>query len=245
MKTNAKPEQSPGDGDFSNRHAEDLSASRFVKVKGLETLIPLASMGIGGAIGFYTLGKPLAKLFPTGFGLTNAGADFLRIRIKEFRQLQEISTTLAEKAGSMPTDMKAWEALMAQATSAEAEAVRKAMHNAGKPFHLEKWAGAAILGTVGSITGSVFVGYDKWRKEESARLAASEIDRDIARLELFKPSDPELVAENKRLRGMIAEAEAKHTGPATPSGHGHAPSTAIQQSEAEHHGALETTHLHR
>jgi hypothetical protein len=52
--------------------------------------------------------------------------------------------------------------------------------------------------------GSIAVGYDQWRKAESARLAAGEINRDIANLELFKPSDMELVAENKRLHAMVA-----------------------------------------
>jgi hypothetical protein len=56
------------------------------------------------------------------------------------------------------------------------------------------------------------VGYDQWKKERGEQLAAEEINEDIAKLQLFKPNDAELVSENKRLRAMLAEKdEAGHS----------------------------------
>lgn len=40
-----------------------------------------------------------------------------------------------------------------------------------------KWAGAAVIGTPAMIVGSVAVGYDQWKKDETARLAANEVKK--------------------------------------------------------------------
>lgn len=173
--------------DFEKRHEKQLGVGQFAKIQSLYILAPLVTGAIGAGIGYVTLGKPLARMFP---GLVR--------RAKDIDPLAKV--------------------VIEQTTN-----IRKAVNpNAGDLINA-KWAGAIGLGTVTSLIGSVGVGYDKWRKEESARLAANEINKDVADLELFRPSDPELVAENKRLRAMLAEApqtrvhtaDARHEGKAT------------------------------
>jgi hypothetical protein len=88
----------------------------------------------------------------------------------------------------------------------EALAVKKALGIPTENLNrAAKMFGAAGLGWLGLTGGGIAVGYQEWRKQESQRLAAEEINRDISRIELFKPSDSELVEENKRLRQMLAK----------------------------------------
>lgn len=163
--------------DFDTRHEDDLSVKRFTLTQGKLVLIPLVTMGLGGLIGYHTLGKPLTKMFPRFF----EGVD---------------------------------------TTKKTAETIRDAVTGKeGKKWNLNaaKWIGAGAMGMVGSTLGSIFVGYDKWHKEESTRLAAEEIEHDISRMELFRPSDRELVAENKRLRSMLEEKESVRPHHASPT----------------------------
>lgn len=124
------------------------------------------------------------------------------------------------------------------------EAMNIVSHGHSKTY--AQWAGAAALGLVGSIIGGTFVGYNKWRKEESTRLAATEIDRDISRLEIFNKRDPELVKENKRLRDMLETQETsaapikKEAISPTKDEADDTPSASI--SSAEHEGTLGTSH---
>ncbi len=103
-----------------------------------------------------------------------------------------------------------------------------------------KYWGLGIGATVGSLLGSTVVNYSEWKKDESARLAAQEVNSDISKIELFKPSDVELVAENKRLRAMIAEKEALPLPANDHAGREH-----TQPDHAKHlapHGHMTTLH---
>ncbi len=230
---------------FDARHEKELSAKRFVGVRAAEIFIPLGATAAGGAIGYFALGKPLKSLFPKAFGGINHLDDFR----KGLRKLKgadldnafatirsqiapEVMTRLQkERPGFKVENLDTAITALKEVGNKDIIAIKESLniaHNAGAG--MERWVGAAALGMVGSIIGSVFVGYQKWRKEESARLAASEIDRDISQLEVFSKRDPELVAENKRLRAMLAETAPVETHAK------HAPKHHV--SMAEHEGTV-------
>jgi hypothetical protein len=56
---------------------------------------------------------------------------------------------------------------------------------------------------IGLLSGSIPLGYQGWRKNESARLAAQEINEDISNMKIMQPTDAELIKENDALREML------------------------------------------
>lgn len=175
---------------FENRHEKELGFKRFAYIQSLYLFVPLITGAIGAAIGFATLGKPLTRMFPKAFGFSGDAESI----IKNYK--------------NMTWEKAARAAELSQAGKTKAEIMDALGMKVEEVPTMAKIAGGYLLGTPAAIAGGIAVGYDKWRKDESSRLAADEINRDIANLELFKPSNPEMVAENKRLRAMLAEAPA-------------------------------------
>lgn len=89
----------------------------------------------------------------------------------------------------------------------------------------------------GSILGGLFLGYEHWQKVKREQLQVDEITKDISDIEVFKKTDPELAAENKRLWAELNKREAQ---PAVSSHvEKHAPDHANKEhgdkKHAEHH----------
>lgn len=78
----------------------------------------------------------------------------------------------------------------------------------GKSYNTKQATGGFVGMMVGSLVAGLIIGYEHWRKIESQRIAVDEINKDIASTAAIQPTDKELVAENTRLRGMLAEADA-------------------------------------
>lgn len=79
----------------------------------------------------------------------------------------------------------------------------------GKGINKQQGNGGFIGVMLGSLISGLIIGYEHWRKVESQKLAVDEINQDIANTIAIQPTDKELVGENKRLRGMLEELEAK------------------------------------
>lgn len=255
---NKNPAQT-GQDDFNSRHKDDLSVGRFAKVSATETLIPLVAAGAAGVAGYYALGKPIKALMPNVIkGIEGVeflgGAALDGLKEGEFlKKIGEVSvklgSTFKEKldevnraAGkgdtfSVVRGLQALREVHKDLSPEQINEVRVIFNLPPQDFEkTAKKIGAGAAGFVGLMGGGMAVGYDHWRKEESERLAAEEINRDVAKLELFKPSDPELVAENKRLRTMLAEEEAKRPAANDPE---------MKISHAQHEGAMQDHGLQR
>ena len=76
----------------------------------------------------------------------------------------------------------------------------------GKKVNL---AGGGTGLIIGSIIGQLIQGYERWFKNESERLAVSEINEDIANMKIRDRTDEGLVRENDRLREMLEVEEQK------------------------------------
>ena len=192
------------DAAFENKHEKELGFKRFAYIQSLYLFVPAIAGIVGGLIGFKTLGRPLTRLFPKAFGFAG-NAESVAKNFKNVLNPERLAKAMELAAQGKPE--KEIMAVMGMKPNEVSESA--------------KLAGAYALGAPAAITGAIAVGYDKWRKDESSRLAADEINRDIANLELFKPSNPEIIAENKRLRAMLADAPivsasgAKHEGKIT------------------------------
>lgn len=68
-----------------------------------------------------------------------------------------------------------------------------------------KWIGLFTGSFLGEAVAINILGYEHWKKTESARLSVEEINQDIAEAKL--KMDPELKRENTELRKMIAEQD--------------------------------------
>jgi hypothetical protein len=235
--------------DFDTRHAEDLGVKRFAVKTGLQTIIPLGAMAAGGALGYFALGGPLLRMFPRQFAKIGHVSDFARSALKidisklgpAKEQIERICKEALEKIRATEPDFQVTSGQNLKRLIDEMEQNPEQIRELKKTLNLTtdseqmaaKFIGAGLLGIPASMFGSLAVAYDEWRNEESARLAAREIDRDISKLEIFRPSNPELVAENKRLRAMLAETEKK-TEMAAPANDDQ-PRTTV--TEADHQGA--------
>lgn len=230
------PQTPATDDSFENRHANELGIKRFATVTGLNTIIPLAAAAGAGALGYFALGRPVR--FIAGKWITRGGniAEFLRAvgrNLTHPEKLAEIGGKLTEAVGPVIDRIaienpgfqllsrEGIQKVLGSCSETEMDLVRQAF-NMTKPDtgKYSQYAAAGIAGTVGLLVGGTAVNYNEWRKEESARLAAAEVNKNISELELFKPSDQELVSENKRLRAMLAAKDgnlpdAKITEPAT------------------------------
>lgn len=225
--------------DFEKRHEKELSAGRFVKNQATEIFIPLATAAIGGALGYFVLAKPVKAIAPKFFGGVDHLNDFRKGLLgvnktslnEAFRTIEskigpDVMDRLVKKHPNFKIDsIENAVTAVKEIKNDEIIALKKSLgieHTEG--VGNAKWWSTGIFAFVGSMIGSIFVGFDRWKKEESTRLAAAEIDRDISRLEVFSKRDPELVAENKRLREML-----EHTPTA------HAPEHAKEEHKPEHH----------
>jgi len=99
-------------------------------------------------------------------------------------------------------------ALGKQVSAEEAAEITKKVGN------LPEWTGA-FLGMMGS---GMFLGYEHWFKEEAAKMAVDEINRDISQARIR--TNPDLLAENRALRAILLDqdkqlAAAKGTVPTT------------------------------
>lgn len=224
------------DNNFESRHANELGVKRFATVAGLNTIIPLAAAAGAGALGYFALGRPVrfiaGKWIARGGNVAEFGRAVGNINLLNATELADIAGKVVSAAESCVSRIKAKEAdftvgsarsvikVLSNCTETEMNAIREAF-SMKKPDigKYSQYVAAGVAGTAGFIVGGTAVNYNEWRKEESARLAAAEVNKNISELELFKPSDTELVAENKRLRAMLAEKDgntpdAKITEPA-------------------------------
>lgn len=217
-KENKKPAQ---DNDFDKRHEKELGVGRFVTVSGLNILIPLGSAAAAGVLGYLTLGKPIKAMFPRAMKWgSDAPALVKAIRGFKTDNWKELWSKIEEAGAASFENIRKTDPgfevntidsaikVINSANEQEVEAIRKVL---GMPepdaLKTAKWVGAGVGGFLGSMFGGMAVNYNEWRKDESARLAAEEVNKNISQMEIFKPSDPELVAENKRLRAMLAEKD--------------------------------------
>jgi hypothetical protein len=69
--------------------------------------------------------------------------------------------------------------------------------------------GGFVGAVFGGVLGALKLSYENWRRDESTRLAAQEVNHAILQLEMFKPTDAELVAENQRLRDALAKEDGR------------------------------------
>lgn len=214
-------QNAPAENDFDKRHAKELGAARFAKIQAAYTVVPMASAAAGAAFGHFVAAKPLAKMFPEAnkiSGATEAFTGSVWSAIDDLRNgkpVHEAFANLNLKDDQLNEIGKIWkdESLSKKMKGVRiAEAMKLELPEVSKSFRTGSSAG---FGAAGLIVGSIAVGYDRWRKEESARIAAQEVNGDISKLELFRPSDAELVAENKRLRQMVAELPTPVVDPAT------------------------------
>lgn len=200
----------PQDDVFEKRHAQDLGVKKFAKIQATYTFVPLLAAALGGVLGYFALARPVAKLFPEWSktaGVVEVAGKELKGAISALWAGEDIAKAF-EKFTPDPIKLKEIEAIWKDAKLSHdvkkakiIETLELKLPEVPETFH---YASAAGAGTVGLMGGSIAIGYDQWRKNESARLAAEEINHDIANLDLFKPSDAELVAENKRLHTMVA-----------------------------------------
>lgn len=70
--------------------------------------------------------------------------------------------------------------------------------------------GTAVGAILGSMIGNIIQGYNRWKKHEAERLAIAEINEDVANMKIRHRTDPQLLAENDRLREML-EVESQKT----------------------------------
>lgn len=249
-------------GSFEERHKKELGVGSFAKEGAFHALIPLASAAAAGVAGYYVLGRPIKTLLPRAVKVvdtlkTMGGAlhdiwntGDLPEKIKDVEKLlgeeckpsiDKITEIIAEKKAKSPPHeiIKIFDEMLDGIPLDKVNEVRAVFGLPPQDFlGSARWIGAGVGGFTGLLGGGIVVGYDHWRKQESERLAAQEINEDVAKLELFKPSDPELVAENKRLRQMLAEAE-KSPQPAASLPTEAANDPEFTVSDTRHDGALE------
>lgn len=198
---------------FEGRNKEKLGVGAYVKEVSL-SFVSLGASAAGGALGWFGLEKPIRRLGEKQF----SRADHARAITKKIwgSELDEVVGEL-RKAGGVVGGM--FQGEKAPKTTGEVvskilnitsldnlKEVAKALDVEVKPVRKPaQLIGAGIGLVTATLAASFALGYRAWRKDESARLAALDLEKNINRLELFKPSDPELVAENKRLRAMANE----------------------------------------
>ena len=208
------------DNNFDKRHEKELGIGRFITVSGMNLLIPLGSAAAAGVLGYLTLGKPIKAAFPRllKWGsdipeLAKAALNFDITRINEVgpkvfatatKTIDEIRKT--DPHFKVTSGVNLARVIRESSKFPEETAEIRNLLGMAEPDLLKnaKYVGAGVGAFLGSMFGGMAVNYNEWRKDESARLAAEEVNKNISQMEIFKPSDPEIVAENKRLRAMLA-----------------------------------------
>jgi hypothetical protein len=87
--------------------------------------------------------------------------------------------------------------------------------------------GGGVGMLAGSLIAGITLGYEHWQKVKREQLQVDELTRNLSDLEAFKKSDPELLAENKRLWTELHARDAS-------AGKGH--EQIIAQHQARQHG---------
>lgn len=207
------------DTSFRDRHKKELGVGAYAKESVVEGLLPWIIAGAAAVAGYFTLGRPIKAIAPKMFGGADLVADVAGLAKRE--GVSSVAGKIQAGFSEMHTAFMQNNPDVEFASLAGLEKFAKNFTNpqhvarlratlglpASEGLKTAKAAGAAAGALTGAIAGGTVVGYHKWKKEESTRLAAAEINEDVSKLELFRPSDPELVAENKRLRAMLAKED--------------------------------------
>lgn len=204
--------------EFQARHQDDLSATAFGKEMAIGFLPTVAGLA-AGYVGFRWLAPQLRSLkFIKRTELIGAiGGKIYNSKPEEIvAQLGTVMEDLAPKFSAIPKEELGGATILRvvkdHASVEQLEALGKKLGITEiKPSDGVKWAAAFGTGLVGMIATAIPLGFRNWKKEESARLGAVELGENISKLEVFKPSDTELVQENQRLRTMLSEKHAQHT----------------------------------
>jgi hypothetical protein len=109
----------------------------------------------------------------------------------------------------------------------------------GKPISDSqlKWGGLGGL-FVGVMAAGMTLGYEHWKKIKQAQLQVDEITRDISEIEVFKKTDPELAAENKRLWAELKKRDDHAaSGYSNKASHG-----ARHDTKSSEHGSHASRH---
>lgn len=109
----------------------------------------------------------------------------------------------------------------------------------GKPLAKMHGYTAGAGAFLGMMTGGLILGYGHWKKTKQAQMQIDEVSKDIAGIEVFKKTDPELKAENEKLWAQVNAREkhgASHAEKVRPEGehanwrdHLHTPSSSEAQ----------------
>lgn len=243
------------DTSFQDRHKKELGVGAYAKESVVEGLLPWLVAGAVGTVGYFTLGKPIKRMFPKVVDVADLGKDALDLvrnnGIKdipkvmekveaEFKELgdavskkyphldpaQNLLCDQKERLGKIYDEIKDHDQMAKFRTALGL--------GPSSELGMAKVIGAGVAGLGGALAGGTVVGYRKWKKDESTRVAAAEINEDVSHLELFRPSDHELVAENKRLRAMLAK-EDRGVGTDIPG--------SVGISQMRHEGAVKSPEL--
>lgn len=222
---------------FDRRHSKELGVGTYAGESTVNFLVPIASMALLGGLGYVGLGGVVKKVAPGLVGVTSFGKSALeaikKIKINAaaenseelVNKLTALKETFGQDFDKLETLSDLWHPL--KNIFKDPEKLKKLETTLDIEFQdTSKLGGAAVGALAGSIIGGTAIGYKKWRKDERTRLAATEINDEVSKLELFKPSDKELSDENKRLRAMLTEHET-----VSPSNH-------IHSKENAHHEGM-------
>lgn len=110
----------------------------------------------------------------------------------------------------------------------------------GTPISNNAMKYGGITGIIGgTIAATTILGYEHWQKVKREQLQVDELTKNLSDLEVFKKSDPELLAENKRL---WAELNARDAAASKTHAHTREPSSdqwtdrikTTSEAQAEH-----------
>lgn len=201
----AKPSAYRVRRDFEDKHSEELSPVRYARKKVVEIGIT-AGAAAGGALAGYQVveHKPEWVMSVKAHSLHRTMTRMHKTysEKKDFAPLQEF----LNKHG-----LNFEESAFANAAPAK-EKVKEQLVAAFKknPEHgATTWTVAGIGAAVSGLIATAVFAYEHWVKQESTKIGVQEINADISNVKMRTRTDPELVRENERLRGMLHEEEVK------------------------------------
>lgn len=195
---------------FEQKHQEELGVKRYAYLQARDFFVPLIAAGAGAGLG-WLVHKPIAKLMPKFDKLTSNANKLVDKTIDRY-----IRHIRRDKNLSQETIDDLVKQLEGQKGQNNIEAVNDllkqhdidALGTLGKLYEdTVFWVSIGAGAFLGLLSSGMALGYDQWRKEESTRVAAREINNDISKMRILEPTDNELVAENKRLRQMLNEQD--------------------------------------
>lgn len=161
---------------FDDRYKKELGFGRYFGKQVVEFVVSFGSMGLGAFLG--------SKLMP-------------RDREIDFSQTIENRVRRSVKTRSLDLDLEIDSDLDLDIDNTPRDSRFTVSY---------KTLGAIVGGIVGATIGGIILGYGKWKKKESERLAVGEINDDIANIKIRQRTDEELIRENNSLREMYREA---------------------------------------